>query len=125
MKKHQHFLEEIPAFIEKAQRTGKVMKKRCRNSYERRVLHQAAFIAGLSHRSIIDHTELYKNHPEVWTVSDSHCCPDCDEKEIHMTWTPHSWVEVNNGYEKQVIGTEEEHKQIIRNVYHLNKNMFN
>lgn len=124
MKKHQHFLDEIPAFIEKAQTTGKVMKKRCRNSYERRLLHQAAFMAGLSHRSIIDYTEFYENHPDIITVSDSVCCRDCDRKEIHKTWTPHSWVEVNNGHEKKVIGTETERKQVIENVYRLKKNIF-
>ncbi|AIT54758.1 mannosyltransferase OCH1-like protein [Marseillevirus Shanghai 1] len=119
MKKHQHFLEEVPLFLSKAITSGKPMKKRCRNSYERKVLHQEAERVGLEHRTIIDNTELHKNHSEVVVVSYSGCCPDCDRKEIHLSWTPHSWVEVNNGRERQEIGEREPLTSKIENVHHL------
>lgn len=107
MKKHESFLEEMPKFLERAIKTGKPMKMRCRNSYERKLLHCAAENSGLSHRSILDYTELHTNYPKVYVVRDSGCCRECDTKEILETWTPFSWVEVNNGSERKVVGTEE------------------
>nr|WRK65552.1 R3H domain containing protein [Marseillevirus futianmevirus] len=119
MKKHQRFLEEVPQFISKASFSGKTMRKSCRNSYERKLVHEAAQREGLEHRTIVDNTNLYKNRSDVVVVSDSGCCPDCDRKEIHLSWTPHSWVEVNNGYEREEIGTKGPLTQKIENVYHL------
>lgn len=119
MKKHKRFLEEIPDFISKASITKKPTKKECRNSYERKLLHEAAQREGLEHRTIIDNTKLHKNYSEIIVVSDSHCCPDCDRKEIHLSWTPHSWVEVNNGYKREEIGEQVPLTSKIENVYHL------
>ncbi|ALX27459.1 putative mannosyltransferase OCH1-like protein [Golden Marseillevirus] len=124
MKKHKSFLKEMPLFLERAARTGKPMKMRCRNSYERKLLHEAAENLGLSHRSILDYTEMHKNYPRAYVVADSGCCPECDTKEILETWTPYSWVEVNNGNERNVAGTEKKVEQTTRNVYRLPKNIY-
>nr|WQM87073.1 mannosyltransferase OCH1-like protein [Marseillevirus cajuinensis] len=119
MRKHQRFLEQIPEFISKAASSGKPIRKSCRNSYERKLVHEAAQREGLEHRTIVDNTQLYKNYSDVVVVSDSHCCPDCDRKELRLSWTPYSWVELNNGYEREEIGEKVPLTSKIENVYHL------
>lgn len=37
-------------------------------------------------------------------MNNSGCCPDCDKKEFHITFTPLSYVEIGNGFEKEEIG---------------------
>ncbi|AMQ10664.1 putative mannosyltransferase OCH1-like protein [Brazilian marseillevirus] len=124
MKKHESFLKEMPKFLERATSSRKPMKMRCRNSYERKLLHQAAEKAGLSHRSILDYTELHTNYPKAYVVHSSGCCPRCDTKEILETWTPFSWVEVNNGNERKITGMEKKMERITRSVYQLPKNIY-
>lgn len=99
-------MERITEIIDKAAITGKKVKIICRNSYERKQSHQYAFVKGLKARSIIDYTKFYVNQ-RVDKTYNSQCCRDCDGFTVTFMATPFSFVEINNGNEKEIIGTSE------------------
>lgn len=86
--------------IDRASKSGDKMKILCRNSYERRFAHQYAQEKGLTCRSIIDYRKIHVN--QKITLYN-----DCDEFEIIIWGTPQSFVEINNGMEKEVYGNPE------------------
>uniref|UniRef100_A0A6G6ABS9 R3h domain-containing protein n=1 Tax=Borely moumouvirus TaxID=2712067 RepID=A0A6G6ABS9_9VIRU len=97
-----------------------IIKIKCRNSFERKFIHDFAEKNGISHRSIIDYTNFHKNMVEM-------CCQKnrydkdktCNISYIYMGYprtccsitkcvvyhTPYSFVELGNGYEKEIIGS--------------------
>lgn len=91
--------------IDNAAISGQKVKILCRNSYERRQAHEYAEQKGLSHRSIIDYTQMHVNQDVVKT-RDSGCCRYCDSFKVTISGTPYSFVEVNNGYTKEEIGNK-------------------
>ena len=84
--------------------SGKIGKVLCRNSYERRKYHEYAQSKGLSHRSITNYYTYHINE-DLKIETDSRCCQECNLYKVVITGTPFSYVEINNGYEKEIIGT--------------------
>ena len=82
-----------------------VRKFLCRNSYQRRLVHNIAQEHNLMSRSIIDYTQFHVNE-SITVVRDSHCCPECDTKELTISATPYSFVEIGKGNDKIIIGRE-------------------
>ncbi|CAH6419742.1 Hypothetical protein HVR_LOCUS819 [uncultured virus] len=99
--------ERITGIADRAANSGKVVKILCRNSYERRLAHQCAAEKGISHRSIIDYTQIHVNQ-KVTKTSESGCCTDCDGFEVTISGTPYSFVELNNGLEPTTIGNKQQ-----------------
>ena len=96
-------MNRINDIIDKASTTHNKTKILCRNSYERRMAHEYAEQKGLCHRSIIDYTQMHINQ-DVEVRSYSGCCRDCDRYTIKISGTPYSYVQINNGYDKEIIG---------------------
>jgi hypothetical protein len=69
-------------------KNGKRKKIQCRNSYERRVVHNKAKELEIPSRTIIDYNRFHINQNFV----QSKCCYDCMSGEI--TFTPFSYVEL-------------------------------
>jgi hypothetical protein len=91
--------------VDKLAITGKKGKIICRNSYERKMVHDYAESKGLSHRSVIDYTKYHINSKTELSQK-SYCCDECDTYEIKVYSTPQSWVEINNGYDEEKIGED-------------------
>lgn len=91
--------------IDKASITGKKRKIICINSYERKIAHKYAESKGLTHRSIIDYTQM-RMYCSINRVFDGGCCEDCDSKVVTIYGKPYSFVEINNGSQKKYIGNE-------------------
>lgn len=89
--------------IRKAAVTGRKIKLVCRNSYERQIYHKEAEKLGITHRSIIDYTQMNINR-DLKKIEMSGCCSDCDEYQVAITGTPFSLVEINNGNDKKIVG---------------------
>ena len=77
-------------------KNGKRKKIQCRNSYERRVVHNKAKELGISSRTIIDYGHFHVNQKFV----QSKCCYDCMSGEI--TFTPFSYVELGANSEQKL-----------------------
>jgi len=99
---HQKYINPI---LVKAIEKKKKIKIVCRNSFERMCIHQYAELRNIPHRSIINYNQIHINQ-SVTRNRDSHCCHDCDQFKIVISGTPFSFVEINNGFEKEIIGNE-------------------
>ena len=83
-------------YIDRLAVSGKRGRIVCRSSYDRRKYHQYAESKGLSHRSIIDYTKIIINERIEETSYNTY---------MHIvSGIPSSMVEINNGYEKEIIG---------------------
>lgn len=69
---------------------GKVKKIQCRNSYERKIVHDKAKELNILSRSVIDYNSYHINQ----TMTRSSCCYDCLTGTI--SFTPYSYVELGN-----------------------------
>lgn len=91
--------------IENAKINGRKIKILCRNSYWRRFVHEKAKELNIPSRSIL----MYENphiNSKINNYRNSGCCSDCDGVGVKFTLTPQSFVELNNGYKKQLIGND-------------------
>jgi hypothetical protein len=91
--------------IDRAAINGRKVKILCRNSYERKCDHEYAEKKNLSHRSIIDYTQYHINQ-KVETFSGAWDFT-CEEYTIKLSATPYSFVEINNGVQKEIIGNQD------------------
>lgn len=91
--------------IDRASVNGRKLKILCRNSYERKCAHDYAEQLGLEHRSIIDYTQYHINQ-DVQTFSGTWDF-SCEEYMIKLSATPYSFVEINNGNQKEIIGSHD------------------
>jgi phosphoenolpyruvate synthase/pyruvate phosphate dikinase len=96
--------DRIVQSIENAFVNNKKTKILCRNSYERKIAHTYANAKGISHKTILDYSQIHINQT-IQKTKESYCCSDCDGYEIKVTATPYSFVQVNNGYVTELIGT--------------------
>lgn len=77
--------ERFQCGIKRAQKNpNKIVRIQCRNSHQRYTVHQLAGESHLEHRSIINYYFVHKNNGD---------------------FTPFSCVELNNGFDKKVIGS--------------------
>lgn len=105
--------------IDNSIKNKRITKIPCRNSYERRIIHDYADSKNLSHRSIIDYTRIHINQKHIEKISDGtyYDTNANDRFEMKISMTPYSFVEINNGYEKEIIGTDIIPNQMIYNYY--------
>jgi len=97
--------------IKKQFETMVVGKILCRNSYERKLVHQLAEERNRSHRSIIDYTQMHINQSKLLCIVENRgCCGsdhDCGQYECVISGTPYSFVEIGGGFDKTIIGKKE------------------
>ena len=96
---------KMEANIDRAAINGRKIKILCRNAYERKCTHDYAEKKNLSHRSIIDYTQYHINQ-SVETFSGAWDFT-CEEYKIKLSATPYSFVEINNGNQKEIIGNQD------------------
>lgn len=82
-----------------------IVRIQCINSYERRWWHCWAISYKLSHRSIIDYSQI-RVTCQFQKIRDSGCCKDYDGIRVILTPNPYSYVEMNNGNDKLILGEE-------------------
>jgi len=107
--------EEINIRVKKITDFNKKKKILCRNSYESDLFHKLAREEGVSHRSIIDYTQIHINQGQLYFRDTNY---DIDDKEYEciLSAIPHTFVELNSGYENLIIGCKEmipENRKII------------
>ena len=78
----------------------------CRNSYERKKIHMLAERYGVAHRSIIDYRRYFVNTKEE--ICEYGYVNEESRYRVSVWPTPQSYVEINNGFVKEEIGSPED-----------------